>query len=150
MGFKEKGYDTAKEYLSEISKFCYLKNNLMRKMNELECDKVSIGAIRYDKERVDTSPQNVQDEKIIRLIELQDEYNAQIQAYHEASMARVKQISQLSRPEYVKILALRFVDLHPTGRIHSLAWIADELGYSEDRIRHMYSEALDEFSEKFA
>jgi hypothetical protein len=32
VGFKEKGYGSAKEYLSEISKFCYLKNNLMRKM----------------------------------------------------------------------------------------------------------------------
>lgn len=63
---------TAKEYLLEIRRAKHAMNSLMFRCEELRNQAAGVGAITYDKDKVQTSPEN----HMIRIVESLDLFRA--------------------------------------------------------------------------
>ena len=140
---------TAREYLGEIS---YLRHQIryaQKRIIELDAEMTTTGAIRYDKDRVQTTPENRHEDKIIKLVDIKKKYEAAKVSLELDELKRLEQIDGLSNKTRAKILRLRFFDLAPGDRLHTIGWIADEMGYAEDYIRHQYQDALKDFEKKY-
>lgn len=90
------------------------------------------GAIRYDKARVDSSP----DDPMIRMIERLEKIETKETAYMEKLTADIELANEIimSMPtsECKKLLRLRYIDGD-----RPMHWkdVADEMGYTEDHVR---------------
>lgn len=140
---------TAKEYLSEVSSMRYRVKHIKRKIADFEEEMSVNGAIRYDKERVQTSLTNSQEDKIINLVDLKIEYIKEKIRLEEEELYRLRQVDDMTNRIGSTILRLRFFDLGQGFRLHTLGWIADEMGYTEDYIKHQYTDALAEFEKLY-
>lgn len=135
---------TPKQYLSKVF---LLERKYLNAIEELEYVRsmaTGVTAIRYDKDNVQTSPENDQmanymvrlEKAEARALKLSEEY------FDQAILIR-DQINSITPGNYSDILYLRYV-------CGMRLWeIADELGYSHDRIRHMHGMALVEFGKRF-
>jgi len=140
---------TAKEYLNKIQIYWRIMRSYSDRINELYHEASGLRAIVYDKDRVQTSPEN-------KLEKLFEQIDAEAQKYIKARMRyeaevqkRTQQIAQLDRPEYVEILRLRYVELDPDGTQKSLEQIACSMHLSFWRTAHLHGEALAAFDRRF-
>ena len=140
----------AKEYLSQINVYRYQIEALARKRAELEHEAAGVKAITYDRDRVQTSPENRLEKIMARLDDIDRRYSRRIEQYHKEVAKREKQIAGLDTPLYAELLALRYID----GC--SLQQAADILHerhpdkqYNEDYIRRVHGWALMEFQKKY-
>lgn len=140
---------TAREYLGEISYLRYQIRYAKKRIMELDMEMTTTGAIRYDKDRVQTTPENRHEDKIIKLVDIKKKYEAAKVSLELDEMKRLEQIDGLPNKTRAKILRLRFFDLAPGDRLHTIGWIADEMGYTEDYVRHQYHHALNDFEKKY-
>lgn len=69
---------TAQEYLEGIERAERKIEAITRRLEELRTRAEGVGAIRYDKDRVQTSPQNSMPDKVIKLCEIEDKYREAI------------------------------------------------------------------------
>ncbi len=136
---------TAKEYLSEIGNLRRRADVIRKRIADLNEDMTTIGAIEYDRDRVQTSPANRQEDKVIKIVDIKTQYEDELAQCYELEKEIIERINKLSKQIYVDILIRRFVELKPNNQMHTLGWIADEMGYSEDWIKHQYGLALTEF-----
>ena len=136
---------TAKEYLSEIGNLRRRADVIRKRIADLNEDMTTIGAIEYDRDRVQTSPTNRQEDKVIKIVDIKTQYEDELAQCYELEKEIIERINKLSKQIYVDILIRRFVELKPNNQMHTLGWIADEMGYSEDWIKHQYGLALTEF-----
>ena len=65
---------TAQEYLEGIERAERKIEAITRRLEELRTRAEGVGAIRYDKDRVQTSPQDSMPDKVIKLCEIEDKY----------------------------------------------------------------------------
>ena len=103
-----------------------------------------VSAIRYDKDLVQSSPQN--DQMANYMIKLDKAENKAIKAAEEYfdNYIRIKeQINAITPQNYSDILYLRYI----SGM--KLWDIADELNYDYDWIRQLHGRALAEFGKQF-
>jgi len=140
---------TAREYLGEISYIRYQLRYIKKKICELDDEMTATGAIRYDKDRVQSTPANHHEDKIIKLVDIKKKYEAARVSLEQDELLRLAQVDGISNKTRAKILRLRFFDLAPGDRLHTIGWIADEMGYAEDYIRHQYQDALKDFEKKY-
>lgn len=136
---------TATEYFNKLLGYEEHRRELLERVNELELLATSTGAIRTDKERVKSSPSNKQEDLIIQLADMAKTYS---QALHKANvmwMEADERISKLDKYERRMVLRYRYMASKPKR----MQWIADEMGYSVDRIKHIHREALEEFERRF-
>lgn len=89
--------------------------------------------IRYDLDKVQTSPQDKMPAVAGRLYEIQEIIDRRIDKLSADVALAHKVIDDMPTPEYRELLLLRYL----TGGRHPLSWltISDKMGYSPDHIR---------------
>lgn len=139
---------TAKEYLMKIQIHKRSIESIQQKIEMLYNEAVGIKAIVYDKDHVQTSPDNRFEEMMIRIDAECSKWVRMRIRYEREVRKRVNQINKLGNPDYSELLMLRYVDLED-GRQRSLEEIAYRMHKSYPRIKHMHGEALEAFRRKY-
>ena len=139
---------TAKEYLMKIQIHKRSIESIQQKIEMLYNEAAGIKAIVYDKDHVQTSPENRFEEMMIRIDAESRKWVRMRIRYEREVRKRVDQISKLGNPDYSELLMLRYVDL-VDGRQRSLEEIAYRMHKSYPRIKHMHGEALEAFRRKY-
>lgn len=136
---------TGKQYFVKIANAMRSMEALERKIKELKESATLIKSFDYSKEKVQTSPQNIQEEKIIKIIDIIREYDAQIAQYAEFVLDAERKLATLSRTEYAEVIRLRHLQKE------KLSWedLSYQLGYESEGARTLYRNALTEFEEKY-
>lgn len=146
---KEDRKMTAKEYLTKICIYRRQLDGIQMEIDRLYEEAAGVKAIVYDKDRVQTSPQNRLEEMMERVDAECEKWGRMRVRYEREVRKRVDQISKLGNPDYSELLMLRYVDLKEDGRQRSLEEIAYRMSKSYQRIRHMHGEALEAFRRKY-
>ena len=135
---------TAKEYLSQIRKAEIMIRIRAQELQKLKADTAYISAIRYDKARVQKSPDGSGFSKAVEeSVSLQLEIEKRIQRLTKKRHDIITQIEGLKNTNHIELLKLRYID---GERFEA---IACSMGYSFDRIRHMHGEALQAFGRQY-
>ena len=115
-----------------------------QELQKLKADTAYISAIRYDKVRVQTSPDGSGFSKAVEeSVSLQLEIEKRIQRLTKKRHDIITQIEGLKNTNHIELLKLRYID---GERFEA---IACSMGYSFDRIRHMHGEALQAFGRQY-
>lgn len=138
---------TAKEYFEEIKSKQQAIDLLSRQIREAEDDLTAIGGFDYTKPVVQSSPKNVMEEKVIELEDLLAELVAQKKQYQREYFKMERRLMQLSNAKFGQVIRLRFFG--KKNRIALWGWVAEEMGYSEIRVKELYRDAMREFEERF-
>lgn len=135
---------TAKEYLREIERLDRQIDQKQIEFDSLKRGRSYIGGMDYSQERVQTSGTGSGFTELSeRLVDLQQEINAEIDRYHDMRHKRIGQIQQLSKVEYIDILFRRYV------QYQSIETISCETNRSYYWTCHIHGEALKEFQDRF-
>ena len=103
------------------------------------------GAIRYDKDKVQTSPANAIEEAVVELVDLETRLAEVSHRYAETARIRTKQILDMDNAQYAELLYLRYVDDGRNGKGNTLDDVAEEMNYSAQHIRRLHGQALQAF-----
>jgi hypothetical protein len=136
---------TAKEYFNKIRNAICGRRSLHKHLSDLEANLTAVGGFDYSKDRVQTSPRNTQEEKICEYIDTQNKYLKMMNLYANDILEAEERLNRLSKSEYAEILRY----LHMNGQRLSYYEISKRMEYSEDRIKHLVSEAYTEFEERW-
>ena len=136
---------TGKEYFIKIRNARDTQNSLARQVEELRAMAEAIGGFDYAKPNVQSSPTNATEERIVRLVDTLKEYEAAVIKFSSMVLEAEARLSELSRSEYVEVIRFRYMD----KKHHTWGWISEEMGYTEQRIREIHGEALDEFERRY-
>ena len=139
----------AKEYLLEIQRLKKRCISLQLKLDELRTQAAGVKAITYDKDKVQTSPQNNLEHMMLRIVDLEGKYIKTIADYHAAIHLREKQIEGLQNPDYEELLRLRYLETGNDGEKMRLEEIALRMHRSYNRVKHLHGEALEAFRRKY-
>lgn len=131
---------TGKEFMENIKS---IKRKIRLLNEQIERDTIlasSVGAIRYDKVTVQTSPvQDRMSDIVAKIIESTDELHREIRELQKQELIARQLLIQL--PErYERILVMHFFD--------DMSWclVADKMGYDEYYIHEMKNKAFDELT----
>lgn len=130
---------TAKEYLQEIRRLRNRCDNLRRQHDELWEQALAIGAIRYDKDKIQVSPENQLEKQVLRLFKLREKYLRAVARYQAEIVKREAEVARLGRWDYEEVLRLRYFEFL------SFSEIAERMARSEQRVKHLHGEALRAF-----
>lgn len=131
----------AKEYLEQVILLNEKIHQKQLQYNELLQTAVSIGAIRYDKEKVQASTSSDKiDNTVSRYMDLQNEINQDINRFIALRNKIIDEIQKLSNVKFVKILFMRYI------QNKKLEEIAVELNYSYQYVRKLHGYALNSFT----
>ena len=133
----------AKKYLSRAR---FLKSQIKRTEERIETLRIqmqSVGAIRYDKDRVQSSAGDPMIEYIEKLEDLQvREQELRIEYNYAYSQIR-ERIDGLEDPLFASVLSCRYLD-------EMQFWeIADKLGYSVRYMENVHGRALQAFAKMY-
>jgi hypothetical protein len=134
---------TAKEYFNNVRNAIYGRKNLKRNLSDLETKLPTIGSFDYGKDRVQTSPRNVHEERICDYVDSQTKYMKLMQEYTELILEAEERLKQMSRSDYSEILRCLYMGEYRM----TYAEVGDQLGYAEATIRNLVSEAYTEFEQ---
>lgn len=135
---------TAKEYLSQIRKAEIMIRIRAQELQRLKEDTAYISAIRYDKVRVQTSPDGSGISKAVEeSVSLQLEIEKRIQRLTKKRHDIINEIEGMSNPNHIELLKLRYID---NERFEA---IACTMGYSYDHVIRMHGEALAAFGHMY-
>ena len=135
---------TAKEYLSQVRNLRKRIKHNEELIMEIDDMMTSIGAIRYDKDMIQSSPRNDQiDNALIKKEALETQIWKDISEYMSLSVLIENQIANMKPEIYSDVLRMRYV------KGLSLKRISKELVYSYSRIRTVHGYALREFAQKY-
>lgn len=134
----------AKEYLQQLKRLDTMINQKNQELNDLRLKAGGTGSVDYSKERVQTSPSGeAQFAKLLeRIIDLETEINAEIDAFVDKKHTIINQIQRLKNPDYIRLLYKRYVEYK------SLKRICVEMNFSYNYIKHLHGYALQNFQEK--
>lgn len=139
----------AKEYLGQIRAMSDAIDHCLDRIEELYNEASGVKAILYDRDRVQVSPSNKLEELMAKIDEEAEKW-ARLRAKYEREVRkRIDMISKMPRPDYSKLLRLRYIESDEQGRILTFEAIACRMGYSYNRIRHMHGEALEAFRRQY-
>lgn len=142
---------TAKQYLGRVHQLRRQCESLERRILLLRAKAEGLRGITYDKDRVQVSPSNTIEEAVTELVNLEMRYHGLIVEYSDVISTCIRQIQSLPDPRYVEVLMMRYIDEEPRsldGR-KSFDDIADKMGYTYGSIRHLHSDALQEFAKRY-
>lgn len=139
---------TAKEYLLKIQTY---RKSMIRTERTIEEMYAALGirGISYDKDRVQSSPDNALESGFVRIDEQKRKLEDQALKYAEAVRVRIDRLSTLSNPAHAEVLSLRYIDLERDGRLKTFAKIGKKMGYSEKQARRLHGHALEAFRKKY-
>lgn len=132
----------AKEYLQQLKRLDTLINQKIKELDELRSIS-TVGSVDYSTERVQSS--HSQDAPFVRIvhrmIELEQEINAEIDNFVDTKHLIINQIHTLRNTDYIMLLFKRYVEYK------SLERICVEMNFSYDYIKHLHGYALKAFEE---
>lgn len=131
---------TAKEYLNSIRKYKRITDSFASQIEDIRNEIGGLRAIRYDTDKVQTSPSNRMEELIPKLIKLEESYTSALVHYRTEMLKRISLIATLPNQLHVTVLTLRYVE----GK----RWeeIALETDYSFRHITRIHGDALQSFT----
>ena len=136
---------TGKEYFIHVRNVREAKESLAKHVDELRAMAEAIGGFDYAKPNIQSTPGNVTENRIIKLVDVLKKYEDVTIEWANLSLEAESRISHLSRTEYADVIRYRYLD----AKRHSWGWIAEEMGYSGQRTRSIHGEALEEFERKY-
>lgn len=99
------------------------------------------GGVNYGRERVQSSPKGDKiANEVIRMVELEEQINAERAQYFETKERIVNQIHMLSDARYVDVLVKRYVEMKDWDLI------SDEMNYAPAQVFRLHREALKAFT----
>lgn len=132
---------TAKQYLDQLRVIDTKINQKMEELADLMTAATSTGAIDYSKDRVQTSPQNAQENRICKYVDLDAEINREIDEFVDIKHRVTKEIQELNVDYYIKILFKVYV------QYKTVKDAANEIGLSYQYVRDLHKKALKVFEE---
>lgn len=132
---------TAKQYLDQLRVIDTKINQKMEELADLMTAATSTGAIDYSKDRVQTSPQNAQENRICKYVDLDAEINREIDEFVDIKHRVTKEIQELNVDYYIKILFKVYV------QYKTVKGAANEIGLSYQYVRNLHKKALKAFEE---
>lgn len=131
----------AKEYLQQLQQLDTVINQKIKEVQDLRLKSQSIGGIDYSKDRVQTSPSgDAPFVKLIgRIIDLEAEINAEIDAFVDEKHKIINQIQGLKNADYISLLYKRYVEYK------KFETIAVEMNFTYQYVLNMHGYALKEF-----
>lgn len=137
---------TGKEYFNGIRTKIDAIKNLKLRMEEIAELSTSLGGFAYDDPKVQGGmPKNKYEDKAIMLADLSAQLSDAMVECVKAKAECDLRLLQMTDRRYVTVLRLRYLE----EKRHSWGWIADEMGYTEDHVRHLIGEALTDFENRF-
>ena len=132
---------TAKQYLNQLRSLEASINARKAEAEKLRQERTYLQGVSYDKDRVQSSPtHNAQFEHLADIIaDTERSITELAQKRHRI----ISQIEKLSKPEYVEILQLRYLEYQ---RFES---IACTIGYSYIHVIRLHGEALMDFTKRY-
>lgn len=114
--------------------------NELRLLRERKVSMLTSGAMRYDKPRVKSSPEDMMLKLGSEIADIDAAISRHINHLIEREKDCITAINLIERSDYRRLLYMRYIDDVP------MTWdeIADELGYSERSIRRKHGIALNE------
>lgn len=132
---------TAKQYLDQLRVIDTKINQKMEELADLMTAATSTGAIDYSKDRAQTSPQNAQENRICKYVDLDAEINREIDEFVDIKHRVTKEIQELNVDYYIKILFKVYV------QYKTVQDAANEIGLSYQYVRDLHKKALKAFEE---
>ena len=135
---------TAKEYLKQIRSYSNLIKAKEFQLEELKSGQVYMGAIQYDKERVNssTAAESSYIRQSQRIIDLEIEIKHMIEDYATEKNRIIEEICSLGNPQLEEILMQRYV------YYESFETIASDMGYAYNYVINLHADALELFDNK--
>ena len=135
----------AKEYLQQLQRLDTMINQKIKELGDLRLMSQSVGGIDYSKERVQSSPSGDAPfvKPVLRMIELEQEINAEIDRFSDAKEQIIKQIRGLHNARYSQVLFKVYV------QFKSLKVASSEMGMSYQYVRNLHKAALTKFEETY-
>lgn len=135
----------AKEYLQQLQRLDTVINQKIKELGDLRLKSKSTGAIDYSKERVQTSPSgDAPFVKLIgRIVDLEEEINAEIDRYVDEKHKIINQIQGLKNSDYISLLFKRYVEFK------KFETIAVEMNFTYQYVLNMHGYALKEFESAY-
>lgn len=145
---------TAKEYLNQLRILDTKINQKMEELSQLKSILMGRG-MRYDSDRVQTSPANMQENIIIKCADIEDKIDRMIDSYISKKDKIINQIHQLNDDRYIQILYLHYVpnEKHQTKRLEDIAVEMKKKNgnsYTYEHINRLHGEALQKFTKLFS
>ena len=131
---------TAKEYLEQVKKKDARINNLIREKENLHAKLYSIGAIQYDKDKVQSSPNPDRLGVLYGEIDLKErEITKKIDELIDFRLKVTDEINELSDERYITVLYRRYIEFQTWEKI------AIEMGYNTRYVQQLNGNALLQF-----
>ena len=136
---------TAKEYLQQLERLNLLIQQKMKEQHDLEEMSKCVRAIDYSKDRVSSSCSGDAPfvNPVLKIVQLEQEINAEIDKYVDMKHTIINQIQQLPNTQHVKILYERYV------QEHTFEQIAVNMNSSIRSVYNLHGQALQVFQKKF-
>lgn len=131
----------AKEYLQQLQRLNTMINQKIKELGDLRLMLQSVGGIDYSKERVQSSPSGDAPfvKPVLRMIELEQEINAEIDRFVDEKHEIINQIQALQNPKHIDILYKHYVEFK------RLEIVAVEMNFTYQYIVELHGTALKEF-----
>ena len=137
---------TAKKYLRQLKALDVKINQKIKEVDDLKLLTGGRG-IAYDRDHVQTSPENRQEELIVKWIDLEHEIDQMIDDYISQKDKIINQIHSLSDERYVRILYDHYVP-DAMGQVKTLEMIAVEMPSNYTYVCELHVRALQEFEKR--
>ena len=129
-----------RRYLEQIEELDYKIRDKIQELKDAKALAGATGAIRYDKDRVVSSPsKDPMADSVVRYVDLENKIRAEALRYLILKNTIINQIMQLSDARYINVLVERYINYRTVGEI------ARRLHYSYDWTRHLMANAINEF-----
>lgn len=131
----------AKEYLQQLQRLDTMINQKIKELGDLRLMSQSVGGIDYSKELVQSSPSGDAPfvKPVLRMIELEQEINAEIDRFVDEKHEIINQIQALQNPKHIDILYKHYVEFK------RLEIVAVEMNFTYQYIVELHGTALKEF-----
>lgn len=131
----------AKEYLQQLRRLDTVIDQKIKELDDLKVKSTCIGGIDYSKERVQSSPSGDAPfvKPVLRMIELEQEINAEIDRFVDEKHEIINQIQALQNPKHIDILYKHYVEFK------RLEIVAVEMNFTYQYIVELHGTALKEF-----
>ena len=130
----------AKEYLQQLKRLDTLINQKIQELGELRAMS-TVGSVDYSKERVQSN--HSQDAPFVsviyKIIELEEEINAEIDKFVDEKHLIINQIQALNDPKYIEILYKHYVEFK------RLEVVAVEMNFTYQYVVELHGYALKNF-----
>lgn len=136
---------TAKEYLCQLQILDTKINQKIEESAQLRSIVKGRG-MSCDSERVQTSPANVQENTIIKYLDIEREIDRMIDDYVDRKDKIINQIHELSDVRYIRILFDRYVP-DENGHTKSFEQISVDMNYNYTYVCDLHGQALIAFAE---